>query len=317
MYMVFDALEKGTISLEDTFLVSEKAWRKGGSKMFVEVDKRVAVEDLIRGVIIQSGNDATIVLAEGLAGTEDAFASALNKKAQELGMDNSHFMNASGWPDPDHYSTAEDLAILGVAVIRDFPEFYEYYSETEFKYNDIEQRNRNPLLYRNMGADGIKTGHTEVGGYGLIGSGEDNGRRVVFVINGLPDERGRAQEGAKLLDYGLRSFENKTLVTAGQSITEIPVVMGKQDSVFMTAAEDLYITVPVFHGEEIKMEVVYKEPLIAPIDKGQEIATLHVTIPGQKEAMTIPLVAGSAIAKKGLFSETFTKLRYMIGDMKS
>ena len=313
IYMVFDALKSGSLSLDDTLLVSEKAWRKGGSKMFVEVDKRVSVEDLIRGVIIQSGNDATIVLAEGLAGTEDAFAAAMNKKAQELGMKDSNFMNASGWPDPDHYSTAHDLAILGASIIRDFPEYYGYYAEKTFTYNDIEQNNRNPLLYRNMGADGIKTGHTEIGGYGLIGSGEVNGRRVVFVINGLADDRARAQEGAQLLDYGLRSFENKTLVQANQSVADIPVVMGKQDKVALTAAEDLLVTIPLLHGDEVKMEVVYSEPLIAPIAKGQDIATLKVSIPGQKTDMIMPLVAGDTVEKQGIFSRTITKLRYMMG----
>ncbi|HOO82296.1 MAG TPA: D-alanyl-D-alanine carboxypeptidase family protein, partial [Alphaproteobacteria bacterium] len=161
MYAVFDSIKNGQISLNDTLPVSEKAWRMGGSKMFVEVDKRVKVEDLIRGVIVQSGNDATVVLAEGLAGSENAFANMINDKATGLGMKNSHFVNASGWPDPEHYSTARDLATLGRAIIHDFPDYYKYYMEKEFTYNNIKQTNRNPLLYRNIGADGIKTGHTE------------------------------------------------------------------------------------------------------------------------------------------------------------
>lgn len=313
MYMVFDALKKGTIALDDMFLVSEKAWRKGGSKMFVEVDNRVAVEDLIRGVIIQSGNDATIVLAEGLAGTEDAFAGGMTKKAKEIGMNNSNFKNASGWPDPDHYSTAEDLAILGASIIRDFPEYYSYYSETEFKYNGIEQQNRNPLLYRNMGADGIKTGHTEIGGYGLIGSGEANGRRVVLVINGLEDAKGRAQEGAKILEYGLRSFENKRLMTKGQVVTDLPVVMGQSDAVKVVAQDNVDITIPAINGEEVVLEIRYEGPFVAPIAEGEELATLYATIPGQNEKVEVPLVAAEAVAAQGIIFKTLTKLRYMVG----
>jgi serine-type D-Ala-D-Ala carboxypeptidase (penicillin-binding protein 5/6) len=185
MYMVFEALKNGKLTLDQELPVSETAWRMQGSKMFVPLGQMVKVEDLIRGVIVQSGNDATIVLAEGLAGSEGEFAAAMNRKAKELGMINSNFMNASGWPDENHYSTCHDLAILAIALIRDFPDYYKYYAEKEFTYNNIKQGNRNPLLYKNIGADGIKTGHTESAGYGLMASGVRDGRRVVMVLNGM------------------------------------------------------------------------------------------------------------------------------------
>ncbi|HEY8189199.1 MAG TPA: D-alanyl-D-alanine carboxypeptidase family protein, partial [Micavibrio sp.] len=201
MYMVFEALKSGKLTLEQTLPISERAWRMQGSKMFVGINSQVKVEDLVRGVIIQSGNDAAIALAEGVGGTEDNFALMLNKKAEELGMKNSHFMNASGWPDPQHYSTAHDLSILAYRMVHDFPEYYHYYSEKEFTYNNIKQGNRNPLLYRNIGADGIKTGHTDEGGYGLIGSGILDNRRVIFVVNGLSSMQERADESARMLEW--------------------------------------------------------------------------------------------------------------------
>ncbi|MEM7651377.1 MAG: D-alanyl-D-alanine carboxypeptidase family protein [Pseudomonadota bacterium] len=312
MYMVFEALKSGDLKLTDTLPVSEKAWRMGGSKMFVEVDKRVKVEDLVRGVIIQSGNDATIVLAEGLAGTEDAFAEALTQKAKAIGMENSNFVNASGWPDENHYSTAEDLATLGAALIRNFPEYYKYYGEKEFTFNNIKQGNRNPLLYRNIGADGIKTGHTEAGGYGLIGSGVQNNRRVVIVINGLEDARARAEESAKLLEWGQKRFENKTLAEAGASIASAEVVMGKTNTVELGVQEDLRLTLPKLAGENLKVSVQYDGPLIAPIAQGQEVGTLTVSAPGI-EPTERPIYALQAVEELGLVSKTIKKAKLFIG----
>lgn len=312
MYLVFDTLKKGGLKLDDTLPVSEKAWRMGGSKMFVEVDKRVRVEDLIRGVVIQSGNDATVVLAEGLAGTEEAFADMLNAKARELGMDHSHFANASGWPNPDHYSTARDLATLGIATVKNFPDYYQYYGEKEFTFNNIKQANRNPLLYRNIGADGIKTGHTEAGGYGLIGSGVENGRRVTIVINGLPDQRARAEESAKLLEWGLKRFENKTLIAAGKPVENANVAMGKAETVPMVLKDDLFMTLPKMAAGNMKIEVKYNGPLIAPVAKDQEIGTLEVTLPGM-EPVSRPLYAASAVPELGMFSKTLEKAKNFIG----
>lgn len=311
LYLVFEALEKGKISLEDTLPVSEKAWRMQGSKMFVELGGQVSVEDLIRGVAIQSGNDATIVLAEGLAGTEEAFAEALNRKAGELGMKNSHFVNASGWPDPDHYSTALDLAILGRALIRDFPEFYKIYSEKDFTYNGIKQGNRNPLLYRNIGGDGIKTGHTEDAGYGLIGSGTENGRRIVFVINGLPDQKARAEEAARILTWGLRHFENKNLLKAGQIVSEGDVAMGQKKSISLAAGNDIMVTVPRLAGTAATVSVKYKTPLIAPLKKGQEVGQIVIERAGLTP-IEAPLLAGEDVPEAGFFAKAVAKARMLV-----
>lgn len=313
LYMVFDALKKGTVKLDDTFVVSEKAWRMGGSKMFVELNSRIGVEDLVRGVSIQSGNDATIVLAEGLAGTEEAFASASTAKAKELGMLNTHFINASGWPDPMHYSTARDLATLGAAMVRDFPDYYHYLGEKEFTYHKIVQHNRNPLLYRNVGADGIKTGHTEEAGYGLIGSGvSSEGRRVVLVVNGLPSDSARAQESARLMEWALSGFTNKTVAKAGQVVTEAKVVYGKETKVGLGVANDAVLTLPKMMTEKMKVEAVYQGPLIAPIANGQQVGKLVVSIPGQQTPLELPLVATQEVKEQGLFSKVFSKIGIMI-----
>lgn len=312
MYLVFEALQNGQLSLDTELPVSEKAWRKGGSKMFVEVGDRVKVEDLVRGVIVQSGNDATIVLAEGLAGTEEAFAEALTSKAKELGMESSQFKNASGWPDPDHYSTAQDLATLGMAIIKNFPDYYRYYSEQEFTYNNIKQPNRNPLLYRNMGADGIKTGHTEAGGYGLMASGVRNGRRVVLVVNGLEDDKARAQESARLLEWGLKGFENIRLFAAGEIVDHAYVVMGKAEQVQLTTEEDINVTVPVAVKNDLKVEVLYEGPLMAPIKKGEQIATLKIEVPRVK-TFEVPLIAAESVNDLGLFASAFAKAKLMLG----
>lgn len=311
MVVVFDALKAGHIKLDDTMLVSEKAWRKGGSKMFVEVDKRVKIEDLIRGVIIQSGNDATIVLAEGLAGSEDAFANLLNQKAQSLDMNDSNFMNASGWPDPNHYSTAADLAKLADYLIREYPEYYKYYSETEFEFNDIKQPNRNPLLYRGIGADGIKTGHTEAGGYGLIGSGTHNGRRVILVVNGLESSKDRASESSKLLEWGLKNFVNKTVFKAGQEIEAAEVAMGQGSSVPLTLKEDLTLTLPALSAKSMNVRAIYDGPLVAPIAKGQVIGTLEINLSGL-EPIKRELVAGADIAELGFFKKTIAKAKVFL-----
>jgi len=306
LYATFAALQKGTVSLDTMLPVSEKAWRKGGSKMFVKVGTDVSVEDLVRGVVVQSGNDATIVLAEGLAGTEEAFADTLNGIAKNLGMKNSHFMNASGWPDPDHYSTAHDLAILAAATIKDFPDYYHYFAEQEFTYNNIKQPNRNPLIYRNIGADGLKTGHTEVGGYGLMGAGTRNGRRVVFVLNGLASDTERAEEGARLLDWGLRSFENIVLFKAGETIDRASVVMGKSKQVPLTVENDIKVTLPVSVRNDLKVEMVYAAPLLAPINKGQKIGVLKIDVP-RLQQFEVPLVAAEDIKKAGFFPGLFAK----------
>ncbi|MDB2682730.1 D-alanyl-D-alanine carboxypeptidase [Alphaproteobacteria bacterium] len=310
--VVFDAIKRGEIALDDTFEVSEKAWKKGGSKMFVEVKKKVKVEDLIRGVTIQSGNDATIVLAEGLSGTEDEFAKRLNKMAASLGMTNSNFMNASGWPDDDHYSTARDLSTLGRALIRDYPEFYPIFSETEFTFNSIKQQNRNPLLYRNIGADGIKTGHTVLGGYGLMGSGVRDGRRVVLVVNGLESERARAQESAKLLDWALGRFKNYRFFDGDQSIAEANVVLGKEDTIPLVLKKPLMFTLPKGYEKELKVELSYNGPFVAPIVEGLEAGRLVISI-GEQTLFDGPVFTGANVEQKGFFSRTLDKAKILVG----
>lgn len=311
MLLVFEALETGKLRLDTELLVSEKAWRKGGSKMFVEVDDRVPVEDLIRGVVVQSGNDATIVLAEGLAGSEKAFAEALNVRAQEIGMNNSHFMNASGWPHPEHYSTARDLAKLARYLITEYPDYYHYFSEKEYTYNNITQRNRNPLLYRDIGADGIKTGHTEDGGYGLMASGERNDRRVILVLNGLEDEKARAQESARMLEWGLKGFQNVTLFSAGEVVDYADVVMGKAEQVPLVIEEDLRVSVPITLRNDLKVEVIYQKPVLAPVYKGDQIGTLRIDIPRLK-TIERPLIAGEDINNLGLLASTLAKAKLIL-----
>lgn len=311
-YMIFQAIKNGQITLDSKFPVSERAWRMQGSKMFVELGKEIRVEDLLRGVIVQSGNDATVVLAEGLSGTEGAFADALNKKAAELGMKNSHFMNASGWPDPEHYSTARDLAILGRALVHDHAEYYKYYSEKEFTYNNIKQGNRNPLLYRGIGADGIKTGHTEDAGYGLMGSATQNGRRVILVINGLPDMQVRADESARLIEWGLRGFENRTLFKAGNTIEQMPVLLGLQSSVPLVIESDVMVTLPRAALSDVKATVKYEGPLKAPVKKGQVVGTVEVSIPGS-EPRSYALVTSADVAELGFFKKAMAKMKYRFG----
>ena len=311
IYMVFEALKDGQLALDDQMQVSEKAWRKGGSKMFVEVNKRVKVEDLIRGVLVQSGNDATIVLAEGLAGTEKSFAQAITAKAKELGMKNSNFTNASGWPDKDHYSTARDLSILAKAVMTNFPDFYHFFGEKEFTYNNITQKNRNPLLYRGIGADGMKTGHTNIGGYGLIGSGTKNGRRVILVANGMLSEKDRAQESAKLLEWGLRGFKNQTLFKAGEVIEAAEVFMGNAKIVDLVAEDDVHVTLPTLSQKDISVSVKYNGPIQAPIAKGEHIATLVLESPGMA-AREYPLYAYSGVDELGFIAATIEKLKMLL-----
>lgn len=312
IYMVFDALKKGNIKLQDTFLVSEKAWRMQGSKMFVPINEKVSVEDLIRGVIIQSGNDATIVLAEGLAGNEDAFAVAMNKKMKEMGMNNSHFKNASGWPDPEHYSTARDLAILSKRIVDDFPDYYGFFAEIEFTYNKIKQGNRNPLLYKNIGADGIKTGHTEDGGFGMMATGVNNGRRAILVINGLSNMQERADESSRLLQWGLTGFKNVTLFKDYESmeLDRAPVVLGAATDVPVVASKSIPLTLPSLYDGDLNVEVNYKSPLVAPIRKGDEVGTIKVSVPNSKE-VTLPLLAGADVAEMNSVLKMIVKARML------
>lgn len=311
LYMVFDAIKNGKLSLEQELPVSEKAWRMQGSKMFVPLGGMVKVEDLIRGVAIQSGNDATIVLAEGMAGTEESFADAMNAKAKELGMNDSHFANASGWPDPNHYSTCHDLALLSMHLIRDFPEDYKYFAEIDFTYNNIKQGNRNPLLYKNIGADGIKTGHAEEAGYGLMGSAIRDGRRIVMVLNGMASMDERAQESTRLVEWALNNFTNVNILQSGMQAGSAPVVMGVERSVPLIVQKDLVVTLPRMASASVRAQAVFKGPLEAPVKKGQEVGVVRVNIPNMP-SIELPIVAAKDVPKLGFFPSMVEKLQRLI-----
>jgi D-alanyl-D-alanine carboxypeptidase (penicillin-binding protein 5/6) len=311
MYMVFDALKQGKIKLDDEFTTSEHAWKQEGSRTFLNVGQQAKVEDLIRGVIVQSGNDAAVELAEALGGSEENFAEMMNAKAREIGLADSHFVNATGLPDPEHYSTACDLAKLGLALIHDFPEDYHYFSETEFTFNNIKQGNRNPLLYRNMNVDGLKTGHTDDGGYGLTASALRDGRRLVLVLNGMKDMQARADESAKMLDWGYREFGLYPIAKTSDTLASAKVWMGTVPTVPMLVASDVMLTLPRSARGGLKAVISYDEPIAAPVVKGQQLGTLTVTAPGM-DAKEVPLVAGANVPKLGFFARFKTKLHYLL-----
>lgn len=297
-YVVFGKLKAGSLSLTDELPVSEKAWRMGGSKMFVEVGKKIKVEDLIRGMIIQSGNDACITLAEGIAGTEEAFAGMMNEKAKEMGMKNSHFTNSTGWPDPELYTTSEDLSILAKHLISEFPEYYRFYSETDFLFNGIKQSNRNPLLYANIGADGLKTGHTDIAGYGLTGSAIQNGRRLIMVVNGFKTIKDRTEEAPLILDWAFRNFENIKIFSAGQEVDNAKVWLGESATVPLKIESDIQMTVAKSEKKDLVTKVELMEPVPAPIKAGDKIARLIINT-GDGNPMTYDLVAAKDVNKLG------------------
>ncbi|MEM8786950.1 MAG: D-alanyl-D-alanine carboxypeptidase family protein [Pseudomonadota bacterium] len=296
--MVFEALQDGRLSLSDTFRVSTKAWQMGGSKMFLREGQEVSIENLIRGVIVHSGNDACVVLAEGLAGSEAAFAQRMTRRARELGMMNSTFANSTGWPHPDHRMSAQDLVFLATRLIRDFPEYYPYFAETVFTWADIEQENRNPLLTLDIGADGLKTGHTEESGYSLVGSAMLDGRRVSLAITGLDSRRERLVESERLLNWAFREFAARTLYQPGEVIGSADVWLGAQDQVALVAPEGVTAVIPWAERGNVTAWVEYTGPVAAPIAAGQQIADLVVSIPEMGEAR-FPLAAQSDVATGG------------------
>jgi len=310
-YTIFERLSEGLLQLDDTFLVSEKAWRMGGSKMWIEVGKRVRVEDLLRGLIIQSGNDAAVALAEGLSGSEEAFVEILNRKAKDLGLENSSFANATGWPHPNHRMTARDLALLGRRIILDFPDYYSIYQETEFTWNDITQRNRNPLLTRGIGADGIKTGHTSEAGYCLIASAERDGRRLLLVVMGLGSEQERAEEAERLLDWGFREFATYELLKPGEVVDMAPVWMGSEDEVPLVSRQGVSVNLLREVRDRMEVTLVYQSPLQAPIQAGQEVASLTVSAPRTPERY-FPIVAAKSVSEAGILARVYKGLYHLI-----
>ncbi len=310
-FMVFMRLKEGRLSLDDTLTVSEKAWRMGGSKMFVEVGKEVRVEDLLRGVIVQSGNDACIVLAEGLAGSEEAFAEDMTDLARSIGMTGSTFANSTGWPNPGHRMTARELAPLAQRTIQDFPDYYHYYSEKEFVWSDIRQGNRNPLLYKSVGAEGLKTGHTEEAGYGLTASAVQDDRRLILVINGLDSVRARSEEAERLLRWGFREYGNYALFEASATVDEAPVWLGEASTVPLVANKDVVLTMTRNARKGMKVSVNYTSPIPAPIREGQELAQLVVT-PSEGETFSFPLYAGAPVEQKGPFGRLVAAVKFVI-----
>ena len=307
IYIVFEALQQGRLSMDTEFVTSPNAWQKGGAKsgsstMFLNPNQTVKVGDLIRGVIVQSGNDACIVLAENIAGSEESFADLMNQKAKELGLSNSYFKNSTGLPDPEHLMSSRDLAILAQSLVNKFPEYYSIFAEKEFKYNGIKQGNRNPLLYTIKGADGLKTGHTSESGFGLTGSVKSpDGRRIIMVLNGMKSMKERSEESQKVVNYGLYSFANKDLFKPGISLDKVPVWNGKEKTVDAVVNKDMIITIPKGPKTEVTAKITYQSPLIAPVSKGQKIGVLTVEDKTSQQTYTADIVAGQDSPKLGFF----------------
>lgn len=280
-YIVFNELASGNFTLTDAVPISEKAWRMGGSKMFVEVGKRVPLEDLLRGMIIQSGNDATIALAEYVAGSEESFASYMNQFAQKLGMTGSHFTNASGWPGPEHYSTARDIAILARALIRDFPQYYHYYSELEYSYNGIKQHNRNALLRRDESVDGLKTGYTESAGYCLVTSAEREGMRLISVVTGTKSVGARTRYSQALLNYGFRFFETHQLMDDNSVLDNIQVWKGASDQLAVGPRQAIYVTAPRGRKNDLNIQADLHGQVFAPVEAGANLGQLTISLEGE------------------------------------
>lgn len=312
MYIVYDRLKQGRLRLEDELPVTEKAWRMQGSKMFVQVGTTVKVEDLIRGVIVQSGNDAAVVFAEAIAGSEEQFVQLMNQTAQQLGLTHSFFKNCTGWPDPEQHMSCRDIATLAGRIIRDFPEYYKYDSEKTFRYNGIDQGNRNPMVQKGT-ADGLKTGHTEAGGYGLVASSKRNGRRVILVLNGMSSMHERGEESERLMDWAFLNYEDVTLYAAGDVVERVPVWLGTEKTVALVAGKDLTVTMPRNWRQKAAVKISYDTPLTAPVAKGDVVGKLVVTGDGVPH-FDLPLLAADGVPKLGLPGRAMAVLsKYVTG----
>ena len=308
-YLTFAALKEKKLALDEQPGVSEKAWRAPGSRMFIEPRRPVTVDELIRGMVVQSGNDACIALAERIAGTEEAFTGMMNREAERLGMKNSKFMNASGLPDPQHYASARDLYLLAAALIRDFPEHYaQYYSQREYRYNGITQVNRNRLLWLDGTVDGVKTGFTEAAGYCLVASSRRGPRRLLSVLLGSTSESVRAQESQKLLNWGFQFFDAVRLYAGGAAVKEIEVWKGARSSLKAGFRSDLTVTVPKGEADRLKAELLSLSPLVAPVAEGARVGNLRVTLDG-KPLGEYPVVALEAVPAAGIFGRAWDTLR--------
>jgi serine-type D-Ala-D-Ala carboxypeptidase (penicillin-binding protein 5/6) len=310
-YIVFGMLKEGRAKLTDELPVSERAWRLQGSKMFVPLGGSISIDDLLKGVIIQSGNDACLVLAEGLAGSEEAFVELMNQKAKEIGLKDSHFANVTGLPDPDHWMTARDLATLAIRTIKDFPEYYHYYSEMDYDFNNIKQGNRNPLLYKNVGADGLKTGHTEESGYSLTASVVRNDRHIIIVLSGLPTMKARAQESERLIDWAFREFNDYRLFAAGDKVEDGDVWLGAEAKVPLTVAKDFVVTLPRRSRKDMKVTIDYDRPIPAPVKQGDTVGKVVMTAP-DVPAAEAPLIAAASVDRMNALGRIATLAGYLV-----
>ena len=297
-YIAFERIADGSLSLDDTFVVSERAWKKGGSRMFLDPGSSVTIRDLLKGIIVQSGNDAAIVMAEGLSGSEDAFADEMNDKARELGMYNTIFRNATGWPDPELTTTAKDLNILSTALIKNYT------------YNDIKQGNRNPLIYKDESADGLKTGHTEESGYGLVGSAKRGNQRIVLVLNGMKSKNERAQESRRLMDFMFREFKQYELFDEGEQVDTANVWLGNKATINLLSSTDVHKVMSRKERRDLKVTLNWEDPVPAPIAKGQQIGTITLTYDGKRE--DYPLVSAEEVKALGFFDRITEAVKYLV-----
>ena len=314
-YIAFERIADGSLSLDDTFIVSERAWKTGGSRMFLDPGSSVTIRDLLKGIIVQSGNDAAIVMAEGLSGSEDAFADEMNDKARELGMYNTIFRNATGWPDPELTTTAKDLNILSTALIKNFPterfpELYPMFAIKNFTYNDIKQGNRNPLIYKDESADGLKTGHTEESGYGLVGSAKRGNQRIMLVLNGMKSKNERAQESRRLMDFMFREFKQYELFDENQQVDTANVWLGNKATINLLSSTDVHKVMSRKERRDLKVTLNWEDPVPAPITKGQQIGTITLTYDGKRE--DYPLVSADEVKALGFFDRITEAVKYLV-----
>lgn len=316
MEVVFNQIKNGNLSLEDKFFVSENAWRKGGtssggSTMFAKLNSEIPLGDLIRGVIIQSANDGSIVIAEGLGGSEAAFSNLMNERARAIGLNSSNFVNSTGLPAEGQFVSIRDLAKLARHVISEYPDFYKFYSEPDFEWNKINQRNRNPLLGMKMGADGMKTGYTEASGYAIVGSAVRDGQRLIAVLSGMESKKQRAEEARKILDWGFRAFEKIDLFADGEVLGQASVYGGQKSTVNVVGKGPVEIYLPIGNRDKLSARIVYKGPIMPPVEEGAQVATLKVWI-GDELSQEIDLYAGETVEKGGLQRQAVDALKELL-----
>jgi serine-type D-Ala-D-Ala carboxypeptidase (penicillin-binding protein 5/6) len=314
VYLAFEKLKENQLQLSDAFIVSQNAWKKEGSRMFLVPNKEVTVENLLKGIIIQSGNDASIALAEGIDGNEEDFVTRMNVKAKHLGLKNSNFVNSTGWPHPNHYMTALDLAILAQRIIKDYPAYYHYFSETGFTYNKIKQQNRNTLIKKNIGVDGLKTGNTDAGGHGIIASASKNGKRLIVVINGVGSAQEREREARKLLQYGFLNFTNIKLAKANEPIISSEVWLGDKEKVNLISKEDITLSVSTEKRKHVKALLRYDSMMGTPVVKDTKMGTVEILLPDDKR-ISYDLYAEHNVKKAGCFKSFAKKIKYWAKSM--